>query len=160
MQNTEAGSRADARDLKVALARLTRQAEDRIQNRVHDVLCTQPRSFLDGIERIPVALPAAEWRQVATEIAAAFGIHHEATIAKTIERLWAMMRRSHMSVTAAMGTDATLVPPSPDWTTVMMWAVEELFEVRPVDVALPVAELELQLEDAMEECDDDIQGAL
>ena len=107
-----------------------------------------------------MALPAAEWRQVATEIAAAFGIHHEATIANTIERLWAMRRQPQMSVTAAMGTDATLVPPSPDWTTVMMWAVEELFEVRPVDVVLPVAELDLQLEYAMEEYVNDIRGAM
>ena len=43
------------------------------------------------------------------------------------------------------------IPQGPDWRTVAQWALGELLEVPMVNIELPLAELDRQLEDVMEE---------
>ena len=53
MQHTEAGNRADERDARNAVMRTARIVEDRVQQRVSEVLSQQPRTLLEGLQRIP-----------------------------------------------------------------------------------------------------------
>ena len=153
MQNTEAGRRADERDARNASLRMARLDEDRVQHQVSELLSTQPRTLMEGLERIPDRLPEEEQRLMATEVAAAFGVYHESTVAKTRERLWAT-RHQAMMVPNAESTHESALPQGPDWRTVAQWALAELLEVPVVNIELPLAELDQQLEDVMEEeCD-------
>ena len=68
---------------------------------------------MEGVERIPEVLPAAVWRQVAAEVAAAFGVHHEATVANTTELL-RVMRQQPQVLAEERGPD-TVTPWWPDW---------------------------------------------
>ena len=84
------------------------------------------------------------------EVAAAFGVHHATTVAKTVERLHMFCERvtavepQKEGADASGGSDVT-------WATVKQWAAEVHFVVPAVSVELPVADLDAQLEDIFDE---------
>ena len=95
-------------------------------------------------------MPAAEQWMVAIEVAAYFGVHHEPTVAKTWERLRVLQMQPPGSVPEGNRHEAATVR-SPGWTQITEWALKGLLEVPMLKVELPLAELDLQLEDVIEE---------
>ena len=89
---------------------------------------------------------------MAQEVAAHFGVHHEPTVAKTWERLRVLQQQPPGDLPAGSRHEAANLR-SPGWTQVTQWALEGFLEVPMVNVELPLAELDLQLEDIIEECE-------